>query len=100
MPNQEKGIKRSEEPQRSNLFFNPRKFVLIIVLLSITSCLCEIKPVSSRTILVPTEYESIQAAVDNATAGDTIQVAPGIYYEHVYVNKSLTIAGENQNHNS
>jgi len=29
------------------------------------------------------------------SAGDTIQVAPGIYYEHVVVNKSLTIVGEN-----
>ena len=74
----------------------PKKFVLIIFLLLITSCLSQIKPVFSDTIIVgPGGYGTIQEAVDNATAGDTIQVAPGIYYEHVSVNKSLTIVGEN-----
>ena len=46
---------------------------------------------------VPTlEYPTIQAAVDAANPEDIIQVASGIYYEHVVVNKSLTIVGENK----
>jgi uncharacterized repeat protein (TIGR01451 family) len=35
----------------------------------------------------------IQHAVDNATAGDTICVKDGIYYENVVVDKSLTLLG-------
>jgi hypothetical protein len=39
------------------------------------------------------DYTTIQAAVDNATAGDVIDVAAGTYAEEVTVNKSLTIQG-------
>jgi hypothetical protein len=38
-------------------------------------------------------YASIQAAVDAAVDGDTIQVAEGIYYETVELTKSLTLEG-------
>jgi pectin methylesterase-like acyl-CoA thioesterase len=50
---------------------------------------------SSTTIYVPDDYAKIQWAVDNATAGDTIIVSDGIYYENVNVNKRLTIRSEN-----
>ncbi|TFH47453.1 MAG: hypothetical protein E4G94_00010, partial [ANME-2 cluster archaeon] len=39
------------------------------------------------------DYTSIQAAVDNATAEDTIEVRSGIYYENVDVNKQLILRG-------
>jgi PGF-pre-PGF domain-containing protein len=42
---------------------------------------------------------SIQWAVDNATAGDTIIVRDGIYYENVVVDKTLTIRSENGSDN-
>ncbi len=38
-------------------------------------------------------YTSIQDAVDNATAGDVIEVEPGLYNENVVVDKRLTIRG-------
>ena len=42
-------------------------------------------------------YTQIRDAIDNATAGDTIYVYPGIYYEtNLWVNKTLTLIGENQ----
>ena len=44
---------------------------------------------------VPDDYTTIQAAVDNATAGDTIIVRDGNYNENVNVNKRLTIRSEN-----
>jgi parallel beta-helix repeat protein len=45
--------------------------------------------------MVPTaQYPTIQAAINAANPGDIIQVASGIYYEHVVVNKSLTLIGE------
>lgn len=39
---------------------------------------------------------SIQSAIDKATAGDKINVAPGTYTENVVVNKSVEIAGAGQ----
>ena len=38
-------------------------------------------------------YTSIQAAIDNATVGDTIEVHSGTYYENVNVNEQLTLKG-------
>ena len=39
------------------------------------------------------DHTSIQAAIDNATSGDTIYVWAGIYYENIVVNKPLTLIG-------
>lgn len=47
-----------------------------------------------KIIKVPEEYSTIQAAVDAANSGDIIQVASGIYYELVSMNKSVKLVGE------
>jgi len=54
-----------------------------------------ISVITKEVIYVPDDYEKIQWAVDNATAGDTIIVRDGNYYENVVVNKKLTIKSEN-----
>jgi len=41
------------------------------------------------------KYSSIQQAVDNATAGDTIYVSTGLYAEQLSVEKSVSLEGEN-----
>lgn len=49
----------------------------------------------SITIRVPSDYPTIQMAIDSALAGDTILVAPGTYYGMVnYYSKPLTIVSE------
>jgi len=50
----------------------------------------------AETIIVPDHHDKIQWAIDNATDGDTIFVEAGTYYEKVFVNKQLTIVGENR----
>jgi len=50
-----------------------------------------------RTIVVPDDFSTVQAAINNATPGDTIFVHQGIYHENIVVNKSISIIGENKN---
>lgn len=60
--------------------------------------------VSAQTIFVDDSYGSedathkktIQAGVDNATSGDTVYVFNGTYYEHVIINKTINLTGENK----
>jgi parallel beta-helix repeat protein len=47
-------------------------------------------------INVPAQFSTIQAAINAASRGDTIMVHPGTYPEHVIVNKTLTLVGENE----
>ena len=51
---------------------------------------------SPDVIYVPTDYPTIQEAINNADEGDIIFVSPGTYYEHVVVDRSLRLVGENR----
>lgn len=42
-------------------------------------------------------YTLIQDAINNASDGDTVYVYSGIYYEHIIINKSIILIGENKN---
>ena len=45
---------------------------------------------------VPGDFTTIQAAVDGAGPGDTINVGAGTYQEDIIVSKQLTLAGAGQ----
>jgi len=47
-----------------------------------------------NVIRVPEDFPTVQEAINNATAGATIIIAPGIYYnQSMIINKTLTIIG-------
>jgi len=48
---------------------------------------------SGGTLVVPTQFPTIQSAVDAAAGGATIQILAGTYTEQVLIGKSLTIVG-------
>jgi hypothetical protein len=59
------------------------------------SCLCACFCGRSAELNVPSEYPTIQAAINAAASGDTIRIAAGDYYEQALItNGSLTILGE------
>jgi parallel beta-helix repeat protein len=71
--------------------------VMLAMLLTSTLALAfNIQPVKARTIVVPDDYPTIQEAINNANAGDTVFVRNGTYYEHVCVNTTVSIAGQDR----
>ena len=46
---------------------------------------------ASHVIVVPRDYPTIQAAVDAAAPGDTINVRSGTYTEELVIGKDLTL---------
>jgi parallel beta-helix repeat protein len=46
--------------------------------------------------VVPSDFSTIQQAINAADPGDIIFVKAGTYYENVVVNKSITLVGENK----
>jgi parallel beta-helix repeat protein len=49
-----------------------------------------------KIIHVKEGFGTIQEAINNANVGDTIIVPAGTYYEHVIVNKTVSLIGENE----
>lgn len=45
----------------------------------------------------PGNYTTIQSAIDDAMDGDTVFVYNGTYYEHVTINSSIILKGEDKN---
>ena len=51
-------------------------------------------PVGADVLVVPTDYPTIQAAVDTAVDGDVIEIEPGVYFEAVVIeDKSIDVVG-------
>ena len=51
------------------------------------------RPSNSRILLVPTQFQTIQLAVDSAKPGDSVKILPGIYTEQVNISKNLHVSG-------
>jgi len=51
---------------------------------------------SADIIHIPGDYGTIQEGADSASAGDTLLIDPGIYYEHILFSKTLSIFGSGE----
>ena len=68
-------------------------FLLIILSLKVENQSVKAEP---DNITVPDKYPTIQEAINAANPGDIINVRVGAYYEHLNVNKPLTLIGESR----
>jgi len=72
-------------------------FTLLFLATFLFSCFFSSSPIAAKTIHVGEkgyEFESIQAAVENADSGDTIFVHCGVYYGSINLYKKINLIGE------
>src|SRR5210317_807845 len=48
---------------------------------------------AAATIRVPTDYSTIQKAIEFAGKGDKVQVSQGTYYENITLKEGVTLEG-------
>ena len=64
------------------------------ILVTIACLFCVFTLSVTATILhVPSQYPTIQAGVNAASPGDTVLVAPGIYYENIQMREGVSLFG-------
>jgi hypothetical protein len=64
------------------------------LVLGILWCVVGTPYVSAATLRVPHSYPTIQAGIAAARAGDTVLVAPGVYFESITMKPGIRIHGE------
>ena len=64
---------------------------LLIAILSLHMLVAADAVRAAVTVRVPQDYATIQAAVNAASPGDTVEIAPGIYTENVTVDRSISL---------
>jgi parallel beta-helix repeat protein len=68
--------------------------VFLAELLFLSTPLLRVAEAEPMVIRVPSNYPTIQEAIDSAAPESVILVSGGIYHENVVVNKTLTLLGE------
>jgi parallel beta-helix repeat protein len=75
-----------------------KKLAILLILVFLTSLTFlpnGMVKAQNGTLIVPDQYPTIQAAIGNASAGDTVYVKNGIYYEtELAISKPVTLTGQ------
>ena len=69
-------------------------FTIIVITIAISWGITAQHVDAAKTIVVPDQFATITQAIEQAGAGDTIQIKTGTYHENLNVNKPLTLQGE------
>jgi parallel beta-helix repeat protein len=83
----------NDQPTQKRIWGYATVLALLLSPLPLTQ-VPEIGAQSSKTIIVPDDYLTIQAAIDAASDGDTVFVKTGYYTEDPVVNKSISLIGK------
>ena len=70
--------------------------LMVLCLLFVTVSVVDVTEAKLDVLVVPDDYPTIGAAVESATDGDIVLVKGGVYYEHLEINKSIWLAGQNK----
>ena len=70
--------------------------VSVLLLASMLILAFNIRLVQAGIVTVPDDYSTIQEAINAADEGDTVLVKAGTYSEHVFINKSISLIGEDR----
>jgi len=68
--------------------------LFFLCLIASTSILVHSAEASSKTIVVPDDYPTIQIAITNASPGDTVFVRSGSYTGGIVIDKTIMLRGE------
>lgn len=78
---------------KKSLFIVPLISLFVLSLLTLLQASVEAGP---GMIRVPADYPTIQEAINAAAPESIILVSDGVYYEHLVVNKTLTLIGQDK----
>jgi parallel beta-helix repeat protein len=69
--------------------------MLIFFLLFVSIPEINVAKAEPKTIVVPDDFSTIQGAIDSSGVGDTVFVKSGTYYESIFIDRSISLVGEN-----
>ncbi len=81
-----------------NLYIHITTYTLLLLFAILIISTLAVENALGATLYVPADYNTIQAAIDDANNNDTIVVSPGRYYENIQIrNKGVVIISSNPN---